>query len=121
MPRDPKYDCLFEPIKIGSKILKNRFFRVPHCTGACGPRTRRELFTARAGPMTRKARVQRRAGEFPSAEQLSDYLAKTLSKGVSEKFLQPALPARRCGRHELKAGTRDSIAREFPHDTRHVA
>ena len=34
MPRDPRYDILFEPIAIGPKILKNRFFQVPQCTGA---------------------------------------------------------------------------------------
>ena len=34
MPRDPRYDPLFEPIAIGPKILKNRFFQVPQCTGA---------------------------------------------------------------------------------------
>ncbi len=34
MPRDPRYDPLFEPIRIGPKTLKNRFFQVPHCIGA---------------------------------------------------------------------------------------
>jgi dimethylamine/trimethylamine dehydrogenase len=34
MPRDPRYDPLFEPIRIGPKLLKNRFFQVPQCTGA---------------------------------------------------------------------------------------
>ena len=34
MARDPKYDCLFEPIQIGPKTLKNRFYQVPHCIGA---------------------------------------------------------------------------------------
>ncbi|MGI8695196.1 MAG: FAD-dependent oxidoreductase [Mycobacteriales bacterium] len=34
MARDPKYDILFEPIKIGPKTLKNRFYQVPHCNGA---------------------------------------------------------------------------------------
>jgi dimethylamine/trimethylamine dehydrogenase len=29
-----KYDLLFEPIQIGPKILKNRFYQVPHCIGA---------------------------------------------------------------------------------------
>lgn len=29
--RDPKYDILFEPIRIGPKVLKNRFVQVPHC------------------------------------------------------------------------------------------
>ncbi len=34
MPRDPRHDILFEPIRIGPKLLKNRFFQVPQCTGA---------------------------------------------------------------------------------------
>ncbi len=34
MPRNPKHDCLFEPIKIGPKTMKNRFYQVPHCIGA---------------------------------------------------------------------------------------
>ncbi|MEM6618089.1 MAG: FAD-dependent oxidoreductase [Pseudomonadota bacterium] len=33
MPRDPRYDPLFEPIKIGPVTSKNRFYQVPHCTG----------------------------------------------------------------------------------------
>ena len=34
MARDPKYDCLFEPIQIGPKTMRNRFYQVPHCNGA---------------------------------------------------------------------------------------
>ena len=34
MARDPKYDILFEPIKIGPKVLPNRFYQVPQCLGA---------------------------------------------------------------------------------------
>ena len=34
MARDPKYDILFEPIQIGPKTLRNRFYQVPHCNGA---------------------------------------------------------------------------------------
>ena len=34
MARDPRYDILFEPIKIGPKIMRNRFYQVPHCIGA---------------------------------------------------------------------------------------
>ena len=34
MPRDPRYDILFEPVRIGPKTLKNRFYQVPQCTGA---------------------------------------------------------------------------------------
>lgn len=33
MPRDPRYDILFEPIAIGPLQAKNRFFQVPHCSG----------------------------------------------------------------------------------------
>jgi dimethylamine/trimethylamine dehydrogenase len=34
MARDPRYDVLFEPVQIGPKVAKNRFFQVPHCNGA---------------------------------------------------------------------------------------
>jgi dimethylamine/trimethylamine dehydrogenase len=33
VPRDPRHDVLFEPIRIGPKTLRNRFYQVPHCTG----------------------------------------------------------------------------------------
>ena len=33
MPRDPRHDVLFEPLQIGPKTLRNRFYAVPHCTG----------------------------------------------------------------------------------------
>jgi dimethylamine/trimethylamine dehydrogenase len=33
MARDPRHDVLFEPIQIGPKTLRNRFYQVPHCTG----------------------------------------------------------------------------------------
>ena len=33
MPRDPRYDILFEPMQIGPKTAKNRFYQVPHCNG----------------------------------------------------------------------------------------
>jgi dimethylamine/trimethylamine dehydrogenase len=31
--RDPRYDILFEPVKIGPHTAKNRFYQVPHCNG----------------------------------------------------------------------------------------
>ena len=31
--RDPRYDILFEPLRIGPVTAKNRFFQVPHCNG----------------------------------------------------------------------------------------
>ena len=33
MGRDPRFDVLFEPVQIGPKRLRNRFFQVPHSTG----------------------------------------------------------------------------------------
>ena len=33
MMRDPRYDLLFDPVKIGPLIAKNRFYQVPHCNG----------------------------------------------------------------------------------------
>ena len=33
MPRDPRYDILFEPVKIGPVTSRNRFYQVPHCNG----------------------------------------------------------------------------------------
>jgi dimethylamine/trimethylamine dehydrogenase len=33
MSRDPRYDILFEPIKIGPVTAKNRFYQAPHATG----------------------------------------------------------------------------------------
>jgi dimethylamine/trimethylamine dehydrogenase len=33
MQRDPRYDILFEPLRIGPVTTKNRFYQVPHCNG----------------------------------------------------------------------------------------
>ena len=33
MSRDPRYDILFEPVRIGPVTAPNRFYQVPHCTG----------------------------------------------------------------------------------------
>ncbi len=32
-PRPARYDILFEPVRIGPKLAKNRFYQVPHCNG----------------------------------------------------------------------------------------
>ncbi|MFO0993812.1 MAG: FAD-dependent oxidoreductase [Hyphomicrobiales bacterium] len=31
--RDPRYDILFQPVRIGPVTAPNRFYQVPHCTG----------------------------------------------------------------------------------------
>lgn len=33
MGRDPRFDVLFEPVRIGPVVARNRFFQVPHCNG----------------------------------------------------------------------------------------
>lgn len=33
MGRDPRYDILFEPLRIGPVTIKNRFYQVAHCNG----------------------------------------------------------------------------------------
>ena len=33
MPRNPRYDILFEPVKIGPVTAPNRFYQTPHATG----------------------------------------------------------------------------------------
>jgi dimethylamine/trimethylamine dehydrogenase len=33
LARNPRYDVLFEPVRIGPKTAKNRFFQVPHASG----------------------------------------------------------------------------------------
>ncbi len=42
MRRNPRYDPLFEPLQIGPKVTKNRFFQVPHASGMtnAAPRVR---------------------------------------------------------------------------------
>jgi dimethylamine/trimethylamine dehydrogenase len=34
MPRNPRHDILFEPVTVGPKTMRNRFWQVPHCNGA---------------------------------------------------------------------------------------
>jgi dimethylamine/trimethylamine dehydrogenase len=45
MTRDPRYDILFQPVKLGPVTTKNRFYQVPHCTGMgwARPRTLAEM------------------------------------------------------------------------------
>src|SRR5215471_19211705 len=31
--RDPRHDILFQPVAIGPKVARNRFYQVPHCNG----------------------------------------------------------------------------------------
>ena len=50
MTRDPRFDILFQPLKIGPVTTRNRFFQVPHCTGTgwVRPRTVAEMRSVKA-------------------------------------------------------------------------
>ena len=50
MPRDPRFDILFEPVRIGPVTARNRFYQVPHAssTGVDMPNTRKGLRAIRA-------------------------------------------------------------------------
>ena len=50
MARDPRFDILFEPVRIGPVTAPNRFYQVPHAssTGVDMPNTRRGLRAIRA-------------------------------------------------------------------------
>lgn len=50
MTRDPRYDILFQPMKIGPVIAPNRFYQVPHCTGMgwLRPRTLADMRAVKA-------------------------------------------------------------------------
>jgi dimethylamine/trimethylamine dehydrogenase len=50
MPREARFDLLFEPIKIGPLTAKNRFFQVPHCNGMgyARPRAHAEMRAVKA-------------------------------------------------------------------------
>ncbi|MHB8532146.1 MAG: oxidoreductase, partial [Solirubrobacteraceae bacterium] len=32
MARDPRHDVLFEPVQLGPRTMRNRFYQSPHCT-----------------------------------------------------------------------------------------
>jgi dimethylamine/trimethylamine dehydrogenase len=50
MERDRRYDILFEPVRLGPVITRNRFYQVPHCTGMgwVRPRTLAEMRAVKA-------------------------------------------------------------------------
>ena len=50
MRRDPRFDILFEPVRIGPVTARNRFYQVPHAssTGVDMPNTRKGLRAIRA-------------------------------------------------------------------------
>ena len=60
MPRDPKYDPLFEPIKLGPKTMKNRFYQTPQCNGAGSDQPGAQAEFGEKRPVLRLLRVSGR-------------------------------------------------------------
>ena len=56
--RDPIFDILFEPVKIGPVTARNRFYQVPHCNGM-GDQLPRGMAAMRG---VKAGRSRRRAG-----------------------------------------------------------
>ena len=50
MTRDPRHDILFEPVAIGPKTMRNRFYQSPHCTsfGSVAPGAQAHLRATKA-------------------------------------------------------------------------
>jgi dimethylamine/trimethylamine dehydrogenase len=55
MTRNPRYDLLFEPIRIGPVTAPNRFYQVPHASGMTNalPRVRAAFRETRRGRLGR--------------------------------------------------------------------
>ena len=83
MPRDPRHDLLFEPIRIGPKILKNRFYQVPQCTGAGVAEARRQCRPSRGEGGRRLGRrsARRPARSIPRSNQIDVDLHDPLGRG----------------------------------------
>ncbi|MHB1928573.1 MAG: oxidoreductase, partial [Acidimicrobiales bacterium] len=100
MPRDPRHDILFEPVAIGPKVLRNRFYQVPHCTGfgtdKPGTQARHRAVKAEGGwaaVCTEYAPVTADSDEWPyaSATIWDDEDAHNLSLMVEEVHAHGAL------------------------------
>jgi dimethylamine/trimethylamine dehydrogenase len=100
VPRDPKYDVLFEPVRIGPKTMRNRFYQVPHCTGfgVQKPWTQARFRATKAeggwaAVCTEYAPINPEAGGYPapSAQIWDDGDVRALSLTADAVHVQGAL------------------------------
>jgi dimethylamine/trimethylamine dehydrogenase len=93
MARNPRHDVLFEPIQIGPKTMRNRFYQVPHCAGfgaaKPGSQARHRAIKAEGGwaaVNTEYAPMSAETDEIPyaSASCWTDEDAQILSLMVNE-------------------------------------
>ena len=113
MARDPRYDILFEPVRIGPVTARNRFYQVPHCNGMGyrdpsamaamrGVKAEGASSQTRVGSAARPSRWPRASPPSGSARPTAMPGAKIPSTG-SAKSASTAKP----GRARRTGGTRD--------------
>src|ERR1700733_5315809 len=87
MPREARFDVLFEPVKIGPLTAKNRFFQVPHCNGMgyAKPRAHAEMRGVKAEGGW--AVVSTEEVEIPPSSDLSPYIEGRLWDDADIPFL----------------------------------
>src|SRR3954453_20978829 len=97
---DPRHEILFEPVRIGPKTLRNRFYQVPHCTGfgveKPWSQARHRAVKAQGGwaaVCTEDAAVNPEADETPyiSARIWDDHDLRMLARMCDEAHEQGAL------------------------------
>ena len=67
--RDPRFDILFEPVRIGPVVAKNRFYQVPHCNGMGYARPRAHAAMRGVKGRRRLGGRKHRGGGNPSLER----------------------------------------------------
>ena len=117
MPRDPRYDVLFEPVKIGPVTAKNRFYQVPHCSGtsdnAPDANTRMREMKAEGGWGVVCTEIAEIANStefwpFPSLHLWNDADIKRISRMPEAVHRHGALAGVELGHVGLAAGNRAS-------------
>src|ERR1700679_2470625 len=73
MPREPRFDILFEPVRIGPVVAKNRFFQVPHCNGMGHARPRAHAAMRGVKAEGGWADVSTEEVEIPPSSAISPY------------------------------------------------
>ncbi len=104
MTRESKYDVLFEPIRIGPKTMRNRFYQTPHCVGFGAERPGAEAYL-RAMKAEGGWAVVHTEGTLVSPED--DYAGLTTQSNLSsdQQIRNLALMAERVHEHGALAGT----------------
>ena len=91
MPRDSRYDILFEPVRIGPVVAKNRFFQVPHCNGMGHAKPRSHAAMRGVKAEGGWAVVSTEEVEIHPSSDLSPYVERFANRDVSHRLSTAAL------------------------------